>query len=149
MSSVKIDVKEVTIHDLESLIALRSKAMQPSLEAGGRFDPQRARERFVKGFDAKQCSKILVDNQLAGFYVLIDRKDHLWLDHLYIDPCFQGTGLGSTVLKNVQNIATNANQVLRLGALKDSRANQFYLTHGFDCIAVEEWDNIYQWSHLS
>lgn len=148
MNSVKMDVKQVTMDDLESLIALRIKAMQPSLEAIDRFDPLRARERFVKGFDAKLCSKVLVGNKLAGFYVLIDREDHLWLDHLYIDPSFQGTGLGSAILKNVQIIATNSNLVLRLGALKESRANQFYLSHGFVCIAKEQWDNIYQWSHL-
>ncbi|NRA18876.1 MAG: GNAT family N-acetyltransferase [Oceanospirillaceae bacterium] len=145
----KIAIQPVSTADLESLVLLRIKAMQPSLEALGRFDPQRARARFVQGFDASNTYKILVENSLAGFYVLIDREDHLWLDHLYIAANYQGMGLGGQVMANLQEIAVNANLPLRLGALKKSRANTFYRSQGFATIAEIEWDNIYQWSPAS
>ena len=35
--------------DFESLVALRIEAMRESLERIGRFDPVRARERFLSG----------------------------------------------------------------------------------------------------
>jgi len=139
-------VEPVEVKDLEELIALRIRAMQPSLEAVGRFDPQRARERFAASFDAAHTRKLLVDGELAGFYVLFEKLDHLWLDHLYIDPIHQGGGFGGRVIQVLQKIASNGEQPLRLGALKQSRANQFYLSHGFEQIAEHDWDNIYQWA---
>ncbi len=131
--------------DLEALIELRIRAMRPSLEAVGRFDPTRARERFANSFNPQNTRKIILDDKLVGFYVLIDRKTHLWLDHLYIDPCYQGGGKGGVIIQHIQNLATEQNLSLKLGALIKSPANWFYLQQGFKHIETQEWDNIYQW----
>ncbi len=131
--------------DLEALIELRIRAMQPSLEAVGRFDPIRARERFAGSFNAQNTFKIVLEDQLIGFYVLINKEDHLWLDHLYIDPPYQGGGKGSKIIKHIQHIASDQKRPLKLGALKQSPANRFYSQQGFEHIETKEWDNIYQW----
>jgi len=141
-------IEPVELTDLEELIALRIRAMQPSLEAIGRFDPQRARERFADSFDPSVTRKLMIDNKLAGFYVLCEKVDHLWLDHLYIDPLHQGGGFGGKVIQVLQQVAIKNAQPLRLGALKESRANVFYCAQGFEKIAEHDWDNIYQWSNL-
>jgi GNAT superfamily N-acetyltransferase len=132
--------------DLEALVALRIKAMQPSLEAVGRFDPARARERFVNCFVAENTVKVIEGDQLLGFYVFVIKEDHIWIDHLYIDPKSQGAGIGSKIIGMIKQCASNKQLSLRLGALKQSRANQFYLQQGFKKIEEQEWDNIYQWS---
>lgn len=136
----------VSISDLEDLVALRIRAMRPSLEAVGRFDAQRAKERFASKFDPANTYKIVAQCGLVGFYTLLDKGDHLWLDHLYIDPSQQGTGLGGKIMRVLQQLAKEKQLPLRLGALKESPANQFYLKHHFSVIEVEQWDTIYQWS---
>ncbi len=141
-------VFQAQLSDLEALVALRIKAMQPSLEAVGRFDPARARERFVKSFSAANTFKVLIDQQLVGFYVVIEKTDHLWLDHLYIDPQFQGNSLGKQIIETLKQQAKSKAVPLRLGALQESRANAFYLQQGFVQIDRQEWDNIYQWSEV-
>jgi len=146
MSSSEIQICNVDEHDLEALVELRIKAMQPSLEAVGRFDPLRARERFVNSFVAADTQKIIRDAQLLGFYVMQVKSDHLWLDHLYIDPEHQGSGLGEQVLEKLKQRARAANWPLRLGALKESRANLFYLKNEFIQVETQQWDNIYQWT---
>ena len=132
--------------DLDALVALRIKAMQPSLEAVGRFDPERARQRFVKGFKLENTFKIIEHEQLLGFYVLSNKGDYLWIDHLYIDPLQQGSGLGTKIIERLKACALEQKLALRLGALKQSRANHFYETQGFRKIEEQAWDNIYQWS---
>lgn len=132
--------------DLEALVALRIKAMQPSLEAVGRFDPIRARERFVNCFVAKDTMKVIEGDQLLGFYVFINKENHIWIDHLYIDPAFQGGGIGAKIIAEIKQYAREQQLSLRLGALKQSRANKFYLQQDFKQIEEQEWDNIYQWS---
>ncbi len=139
---------QAQLSDLEALVALRIKAMQPSLEAVGRFDPARARERFVNSFSAANTFKVLIDQQLVGFYVVIEKTDHLGLDHLYIDPQLQGNSIGKRIIETLKQQATSKAVPLRLGALQESRANAFYLQQGFVQIDRQEWDNIYQWSEV-
>ncbi|AJQ93708.1 putative acyltransferase [Gynuella sunshinyii YC6258] len=127
------------------LAELRARAMKDSLEAIGRYDEQRVRNRLLENFVVGDTYKVLMDQQLAGFYVIHLREDHLYLDHLYIDPAFQGHGLGHKILTDIQQQARSLNLPVRLGALRDSRANKFYRRHGFIQTHEDAFDIFYQW----
>jgi hypothetical protein len=66
--------------DAEQLVALRIAAMQPSLERLGRFDPQRARDRFLANFDPARTQHLVVDGQRVGFLVVRPQAGHLLLE---------------------------------------------------------------------
>ena len=132
--------------DAQALAELRVIAMQPSLEAVGRFDPDRARERFLSTYQADQTQTIVSGGFIIGFYVLIDRGDHLYLDHLYVLPDRQGAGIGFAMIEHIKLLATHKKVPIRVGALRDSRANAFYLNQGFTFQYEEDWDLFYQWS---
>src|SRR5436190_23360186 len=87
--------------DAEALVALRILAMRESLERIGRFDPARARERFLSAFSPQHTRHILVDGECAGFVVVKPDGDGLLLDHLYVDPRVQNRGVGAAVLAMV------------------------------------------------
>lgn len=129
--------------DLEQLIAIRIAAMKESLENIGRFNPERARERFANKFIPDQTTLVIQNNKIIGFYVLLPKDNHLWLDHLYIDPNTQRNGAGSKVMKRVIGLSSKTRLPLKLCALKESKANSFYLKHGFELTHSEEWDNFY------
>jgi len=132
--------------DFEALVALRIAAMRDSLERVGRFDPVRARERFREGFSPAHTQHILVRGQRAGFVVIKPLEQPvkgLLMDHLYIHPDHQNQGLGSQVLTHVFNIADSAQLPLRVGALRGSDSNRFYLRHGFKLVEQAQWDNYY------
>ena len=139
---------QLTLHQVnqangEELADIRARAMKESLEAVGRFDPDRVRRRFLDGFEPSHTRVIVASGGWVGFLVVRPVETHLLLDHLYIQPRVQGTGLGSAVLRMVIAEASEAKKTLRLGALKSSRANVFYKKHGFELELVEEWDNYY------
>ncbi|MCH8551411.1 MAG: GNAT family N-acetyltransferase [Natronospirillum sp.] len=138
-------ISEVQEHEKESLVQLRISAMRESLEAIGRFDPARARGRFLDAFDREATRKIEIDGQLIGFYVLKDKGDHLYLDHLYVHPDFQGQGLGASALAPIIELAQDRQLPLRLCALRGSRSNSFYLSHGFVQTGESEWDLFYEY----
>jgi GNAT superfamily N-acetyltransferase len=138
-------VYEVGEGEEEALAGLRIAAMRPSLEAVGRFDPDRARQRFLDNFQRDATRKIEVDGCLAGFYVVKDNADYLYLDHMYILPELQGNGLGGSILKRIIAEAQERGLPLRLGALRGSRSNQFYQSHGFVQTHEEEWDIYYEY----
>lgn len=75
-------ISDAVHHDPSELAEIRVEAMRPSLEKVGRFDPERARRRFLDTYDPSETKVVHVAGELAGFYVLRDRRDHLYLDHL-------------------------------------------------------------------
>jgi hypothetical protein len=58
-------IYEVEEDEKEALAELRIAAMRPSLEAVGRFDPDRARSRFLNNFCREATRKVEVDERLA------------------------------------------------------------------------------------
>ena len=65
-----------TQSDAETLVAIRIAAMRESLERVDRFDPQRARERFLTSFDPALCRFIEVNGVRSGFIVIRPQVDH-------------------------------------------------------------------------
>src|SRR6185312_11346871 len=129
--------------DAEELAALRVLAMRESLERIGRFDPQRARERFLSSFMPEHTRHIMIEGKRAGFVVVKPVGKGLLLDHLYIHPAYQNKGIGAKVLGQLFSEADARKQEIRVGALKQSDSNRFYARHGFVLVEVAEWDNYY------
>ncbi len=129
--------------DVETLVHIRIEAMRESLERLGRFDPVRARERFLLGFEAESTRLIEVSGEIVGFVVVKRHQNELLLDHLYVLPSAQGLGIGASVLARVFAEADASRLPVRVGALKESASNRFYLRHGFTFIESGEFDNYY------
>lgn len=140
---VAVVLTPASFSDLEDLVAIRIDAMRESLERIGRFDPHRARQRFVEGFDPDSTRRIEVAGELVGFVVLKKLQGELLLDHLYVRPTAQGVGVGSRVLALIFKEADETGQPVRVGALKESASNRFYLRHGFQFTGSSEFDNDY------
>jgi GNAT superfamily N-acetyltransferase len=144
MPDLTIQLRAVTTEDGPALAGLRVSAMRESLEAIGRFDPLRARERFLARFTPEDTQAILADGERVGFVVMRHQPDHILLDHLYLLPAHQGRGIGAQILQMLFALADGAGLPVRVGALKGSRSNAFYQRHGFVLIECAEWDNYYQ-----
>lgn len=126
--------------DAETLVRIRISAMQESLERVGRFDPQRARDRFLSSFEPSQCTFIIVDGQQVGFVSITLAPDHIALDHLYITPGNQRKGIGALVLASIFRQADEKSLPLTVGALRDSDSIRFYMRHGFTKTGESDWD---------
>ncbi len=130
-------------NDLDNLVAIRIEAMRESLERVGRFDPVRARERFLGGFEARNTRYIEVSGEKVGFVVVKHHHNELLLDHLYVRPSAQGSDVGSAVLTQIFKEADAAALPIKVGALIGSASNRFYIRHGFQFIESSEFDNYY------
>lgn len=129
--------------DAEALVVLRIEAMRDSLLRIGRFDPLRARTRFLSGYSPQQTRHIETQGQRVGFVVVKSEADAVLLDHLYIHPDYQGRCIGAAVLAHVIEEADALGLPVRVGALRGSDANRFYLHHGFRLIEETDFDNYY------
>ena len=144
LSAARVSFEAAHAADAEALVAIRIAAMRESLERLGRFDPQRARDRFLAGFDPALTRHVLADGERVGFVVVRAQDDGLLLDHLYLTPHAQGRGIGAAVLADVLARADASRLPVRVGALRGSDANRFYARHGFELVEEGEWDNHYR-----
>lgn len=140
---MRLELVDATADDFEALVALRIAAMRESLERIGRFDAARARERFASGFDPARTRHVEVDGERVGVVVVRPQGRELLLNDLYIRPGAQGRGIGAAVLARVFAEADALNLALRVGALRESAANRFYVRHGFTLVEQGEFDNHY------
>lgn len=143
MQPPEFTLAPVSAADADALADMRVQAMRDSLEAVGRFDPQRARERFLVSFDPRFTRAVVVGGTRVGFVAVRPDGEGMLLDHLYLLPAAQGRGLGSAVLRRVLAEADLHRKALRVGALKGSDANRFYRRHGFEQVAEGEFDLYY------
>ena len=138
-----LEFASAAAQDVEELVALRIAAMRDSLERIGRFDPVRARERFLSGFAPQHTQHIVYAGQRIGFYAIKPMDGGLLLYHLYIRPGHQNLGAGSAALAHVFALAAAQGLPVRVGALRGSDSNRFYQRHGFALVEQGEFDNYY------
>lgn len=129
--------------DATALATLRVEAMHESLERIGRFNPVRARERFLSSFSPEHTRHVVLNGERVGFFVVKLQEQGLLLDHLYVRPRHQGKGIGAAVLARVFAEADAQGVPVRVGALRGSGSNRFYQRHGFVQVEQGEYDNYY------
>ncbi|MEC5398264.1 GNAT family N-acetyltransferase [Uliginosibacterium sp. H1] len=117
--------------------------MRESLERIGRFDPLRARARFLATFDPDFTRHIVCEGERVGFVVWRPQDGGLFLNHLYVLPAHQGRGIGAWVLRQMFAQADAEGLSVRVGALRGSDANRFYQRHGFVQTHEEDFDIYY------
>lgn len=137
-------LQPVAAADFDALLVLRVRAMQPSLQALGRFEPERARERFAATFLPEHMRHIVVEGQRVGCVTLRPKPGALRLDHHYIEPAAQKRGIGSWVMDWACSTADLRQQPLELAALQGSDANRFYQRHGFVELSRSDFDIEYR-----
>ncbi|WP_327729195.1 GNAT family N-acetyltransferase [Streptomyces sp. NBC_00487] len=125
------NIRPALATDVEPIAELRAVVMRPDLERLGRYDPHRVRQRFRDSFDPAHAWVIEVSGTFAGCVALRPAADAHWLEHFYLAPHLQGTGIGTAVLATLLSRCDHAGIPVRLNVLQGSPARHLYERHGF------------------
>lgn len=131
-------LRAATEEDFEPLLALSIRAMRADLERIGRFDPDRRRARMRAGFDPATLRIIEIGTVIAGCIAVVPARDHVGIHSFYLDPSFQGQGLGTAVLRAA--MAPHMPLPWRIEVVKQSPALGFWERHGFRVVAEQAFD---------
>ncbi|MEU8224404.1 GNAT family N-acetyltransferase [Kribbella sp. NPDC048915] len=124
-------LRPATDADDDVLAELRAVVLRPDLERLGRYDEHRVQQRFRDSFSAEHTRIIELGGALAGSITLRPDGDARLLEHFYLDPRYQGQGLGTAILKTVLAEADAHKATVRLNVLQGSPARRLYARHGF------------------
>jgi ribosomal protein S18 acetylase RimI-like enzyme len=97
----------------------------------GEWDDDRQRGFFEAKWDPSSYQAIMVSGADAGVVRCTREAGYLYLDEIQLLPAAQGAGIGSAVIRDLQEQAQNAGLPLRLQVLKQNRARVLYERLGF------------------
>ena len=130
--------------DFEPLLALRIDVMREHLERVFRYKPSRARRIFRSHFDEPGMRLILAGNERIGCVGFRSAPGCFKIDSFYLERRFHNSGLGSAILKVLLAEADDAGLPVRLEVLTGSKADRFYLRHGFVKLRQDEIEAEYE-----
>lgn len=125
--------------DVEPVAELRAVVLRADLERLGRYDERRVRQRLRDGFAPAHTWVIEVAAEFAGCVSLRPAEDAHWLEHFYLTPRVQGSGIGTAVLRRLLERCDRDGITVRLNVLRGSPARRLYERHGF---ALETEDRV-------
>lgn len=88
-------------------------------------------DRFFEQNWGKNFEILFSEDVARGYVGIESQPGEFWLRELVILPEFQGKGLGTAVLRRMQENAAAQNIPIRLQVLKANRAQQLYSRLGF------------------
>ena len=118
--------------------------MREHLERVGRFKPSRARRIFRSHFEEPGLRLILVNGERAGCVGFRDEAQCMKIDSFYLDRRLHNGGLGTAILAALMAEADALNKPVRLEVLTGSKADRFYLRHGFVKLREDEIESEYE-----
>lgn len=124
-------MRPASMSDVSAVAELRAVVMRPDLERLGRYDEERVRQRLLDNFEPTHTRIIEVDGEFAGCVALRQAEDANWLEHFYLAPHLQGSGIGSGVLRELLERCDRSEMPVRLNVLQGSPARRLYERHGF------------------
>ncbi|MBM9504230.1 GNAT family N-acetyltransferase [Actinacidiphila acididurans] len=134
------DMRPAQASDVEAVAELRAVVLRADLERLGRYDGQRVRQRLRDGFDPAHTWVIEVGGAFAGCVALRPAEDAHWLEHFYLVPHLQGSGIGSGVLRRLLERCDRRGVLVRLNVLQGSAARRLYERHGFSAESEDRVD---------
>ena len=125
------EIRPASMADVEAVAELRAVVLRADLERLGRYDDQRVRQRLRDGFAPAYTWIVEVDGAFAGCVALRPDGDAHWLEHFYLAPHLQGSGIGTAVLRDLLDRCDSDGTLVRLNVLRGSPARRLYERHGF------------------
>ncbi|MEH1166039.1 GNAT family N-acetyltransferase [Micromonospora sp. CPCC 205539] len=134
------ELRAASVADVEAVAELRAVVLRADLERLGRYDEQRVRQRLRDGFVPTHTWVIEVGGTFAGCVSLRPAEDAHWLEHFYLAPHLQGSGIGTAVLRELLRQCDRDGTRVRLNVLRGSAARRLYERHGFTSEAEDPVD---------
>ena len=128
------ELRPATEHDFAFLFRLVRTTMREYAEPIWGWDDGAQELRFGEGFEPAAWQIICVDGRSVGGLSVEPHEDELFLGSLYLMPPVQGKGIGSAIVRAVQQEASKLGFTVELSVLiTNVRARRLYERLGFVC----------------
>lgn len=136
--NLNLRYKQADETDIDFLLNLRMKTMNPHYEASGlSTDRETTMQRILYQFE--KANIIYLNNQPIGLLKLDRTFTNIDILQLQIDPSQQGKGLGKKILSDILKEASLAGKTVSLSVLKTNKAQHLYKSLGFRIVDEDQY----------
>lgn len=138
---MKISLRKATDSDVEFLIKLRDITMKTYLEAVGALTTESEYLKRVH-YHFNDAKIIESNGKRVGLFKAsyIKEKSHWYLVQIQVHPDFQGLKIGSQLIHQLLDKASNQGASVGLGVLKSNPAKKLYIRLGFEQVGETEFE---------
>lgn len=139
-------LRQATHNDHDFLYHLHIATIRDAVEATWGWDEEFQRRYFEEHWDPGPRQIIVVEGQDVGVVQVEMYQDEIFLALIEVAPEWQGKGIGSTVIRDVQAQAREAGLPLTLHVLKaNPKARRLYERLGFVVVEEREERVVMRW----
>ncbi|WP_164219507.1 GNAT family N-acetyltransferase [Virgibacillus sp. YIM 98842] len=127
-----------SIADKERLAALRMEVMEADIKRHA-IEPEQLYQRFMEKIDPGTTYIIKSEDQFIGCISIVPGEGGHHLRHFYLKPEWQGSGIGSEILKLIVEEHRKTDEHLSLAIFKGSAAKTLYERYGFEVVEEDRF----------
>lgn len=145
---MKIALKSGINADPQYLYEIFRAAMEAHVNVarGEPWNEKREYTQFLDQLDLPSINLIVKNGKCVGYIDMRDENDARFIHMMVIVPKYQNKGIGSRVLKMLQEKTTDQKPI-ELTVLKGNQAAQkLYARHGFEITEEREHHYLMRWS---
>lgn len=133
MKSIDCKTRFATPDDKELIYALKVESIRPYVEKIWGWDENYQRSEFGRDFAAiEQFHVIEADGNFAGFVQACFAYPYYEVIELHLLPKYRSRGIGSEILRYIQENCISQGNKIRIGCFKENRrAKELYQKLGF------------------
>lgn len=142
-------LRPATQNDYNFLYQLHVATIRDAVEATWGWDEEFQRRYFEEHWDPGPRRIIVVQGQDVGMVQVETYQDEIFLALIEVAPQWQGKGIGSAVIRDVQARAREAGLPLTLHVLKaNPKAKRLYERLGFVVVEEREERFVMRWGEI-
>jgi len=126
------------MEDYDFALATYLASTKPLLIALGRWDEERVVSRFAGSFDPALIKILNVADSDIGWLQVSETPDEIHLDQLHLVENSQNQGIGTYLIRELQNRASSAEKALTLNVIRGNRAQALYERLGLRLVGGDE-----------
>lgn len=135
---MQIRLSRIKQADTEAAFALYKASLYAYIDKAFGWDEQAQRERFGQYRPENLCWILAAKGQRAGLLCLREAPDEWHLHLLLLYPDFQGQGIGSKLMDQIQRRAARSGKSVTLSSFRDNHAAlAFYQRLGYEMTGAE------------
>jgi peroxiredoxin/ribosomal protein S18 acetylase RimI-like enzyme len=112
----------------------------------GKWNEEQQDQFFAADWNPSTHEIILAEDRPVGYCVIEHRADDVHVRELVLDVSAQGRGIGSSIIRELQQAAARDRKPIRLGTFTENRALSFYARFGFEPIGRTDTHVLLEWT---
>lgn len=146
MNELDVALRPVTVEDAAFAQEVHRAAYHDVVERQfGDWDDEMQAGFFQTAWDHPGFQITIYQNQLCGYFRQESLPDVTKIHEIVLFPAFQGKGIGSTILKRVQDQARYNHLPVLLQVLKANQAAKLYERLGFKITGTTDTHIFMEW----